>query len=699
MAKKVDRELERYRNLLKPPETFEDGFGWSTVAGIIFCGLVMMPGSIYLSLMTGGSMGQVGTWVTVILFSEITRRAMKTMSKGNLIILLAVASVMCLGGPIGEFVIRAYTVTSDTVRNLGMQDHFPDWYSPAPDSPAITERNLFHPDWFKPIAIALLSAAIALVNKFTIGYALFRLCSDVEQLPFPTAPITAQGSLAIAESLEKDDGTQKVKYDAEGHKVYSRWRIFSLGALIGVLFGILQVGVPAISGMILDKPIYLIPQPYLDTTTMTESILPAVPTGVVIDIGVILLGMVLPFWAIMGSFAGIVATFVANPILRSAEILVQWQPGMNTVNTTFVNNVDFWMSFGFGAAAAIAVVSISSTLREMHKKTKERRKFLAKHPNPDALAHSREAQTSSPWRTPNLGRGDYPIWIALGIYCISSIVMILLCNYLVKGILPFLLIFCFLYNPFISYVNARLMGLTGQAIAIPFVREGAFILSGSNSLDIWLAPIPIDNYGAYAQTFRINELTGVKFTSLMKAEALAFPCLCIFSFIFWAFIWKANEIPSEIFPAAQLNWELMVKNNTLLWSSTFHPEVTSGAVGAADAVARFADTEFAKAVHPSAMLAGGGTTLLLFTVFGILGLPTLFVYGLIRGLGQLPHIMALEIVGAMVGRFYFQKKFGANNFLRMGPTIMAGYFTGAGLISMTVIAMNLIQSAVSSAPF
>ena len=28
-------------------------------------------GSIYLSLMTGGSMGQVGTWVTVILFSEI----------------------------------------------------------------------------------------------------------------------------------------------------------------------------------------------------------------------------------------------------------------------------------------------------------------------------------------------------------------------------------------------------------------------------------------------------------------------------------------------------------------------------------------------------------------------------------------------------------------------------------------------------
>ena len=61
--------------------------------------------------------------------------------------------------------------------------------------------------------------------------------------------------------------------------------------------------------------------------------------------------------------------------------------------------------------------------------------------------------------------------------------------------------------------------------------------------------------------------------------------------------------------------------------------------------------------------------------------------------------MVLEIVGALVGRYYFQRKFGSSNFLRMGPTIMAGYFTGAGLISMVAIAMNLIRSAVSSAPF
>jgi hypothetical protein len=66
----LDKDLEVYRNLLEEPKDFQEGFGWSTVAGIFFCGLVMLPGSIYLGLMTGGSMGAASTWVTLILFIE-----------------------------------------------------------------------------------------------------------------------------------------------------------------------------------------------------------------------------------------------------------------------------------------------------------------------------------------------------------------------------------------------------------------------------------------------------------------------------------------------------------------------------------------------------------------------------------------------------------------------------------------------------
>ena len=33
-------------------------------------------------------------------------------------------------------------------------------------------------------------------------------------------------------------------------------------------------------------------------------------------------------------------------------------------------------------------------------------------------------------------------------------------------------------------------------------------------------------------------------------------------------------------------------------------------------------------------------------------------YGFVAGLGQWPHFVILNFIGAMLGRFYFQKRFG-----------------------------------------
>jgi len=147
---KLDRELETYRDLLKPPGTYDEGFGWTTVAGIFFCGLIMMPGAIYLGLMTGGSMGSAATWVTVILFGELSRRALRAMSRANLVVLLHAAGIMMAGnalfpgGPFGGVVYRAYLISSNAARDMGMQDEFAklDWFAPAHDSSAILERSL-----------------------------------------------------------------------------------------------------------------------------------------------------------------------------------------------------------------------------------------------------------------------------------------------------------------------------------------------------------------------------------------------------------------------------------------------------------------------------------------------------------------------------------------------------------------------------
>ena len=138
----------------------------------------------------------------------------------------------------------------------------------------------------------------------------------------------------------------------------------------------------------------------------------------------------------------------------------------------------------------------------------------------------------------------------------------------------------------------------------------------------------------------------------------------------------------------------MSKQNTLLYSSTFRREGEE-----AEVEKSFVDSEFAKALHPKVITSGAALTVTLFVIFTMFGLPTMLIFGMIRGFGQLPHVMVLEIVGAMFGRLYFQKKFGAKNFLRMAPTLMAGYFTGVGLIGMATIAMTLIKNAVSNSPF
>jgi hypothetical protein len=438
MAKRTtDKELSLYRDLLQTPTSFEEGFGWSTVAGIIFCGLVMLPGSIYLGLMTGGSMGAAATWVTVILFNEVARRAMKTMSKQNLVVLLHAAGVIMAGqvifpgGPLGHVVYRAYLVTSEAVRDAGMRDYFPSWFVPGPDSIAIAERNLFHVDWLVPLGLVAFGMMVGVVNKYTLGYFFFRLTSDVENLPFPLAPIQAQGAMALAEADESggeapppeaqqeetfDDDKAKSAYlkSRRGERKKSqRWRLFSLGAAVGIAFGFLQVGVPAITGLIFDKPLFILPQPFVDTTTLTESILPATPTGLTLDLGIILVGFVLPFWAVMGTFFAMLMTVIINPVLHHFDVLTRWQPGMNTVNTTFANSIDFWMSFGIGAALGIAIVSVYQTIRDVRRKIKE-----ARHERPDGTTD--EASQRSLWATPKIGRGDYPLWLALIVYVIAS---------------------------------------------------------------------------------------------------------------------------------------------------------------------------------------------------------------------------------------------------------------------------------------
>src|SRR5690606_24424038 len=128
-----------------------------------------------------------------------------------------------------------------------------------------------------------------------------------------------------------------------------------------------------ITGALLSRPVQIIPVPWLDlTATMsTREMLPATPINLVFDLGLVILGMVLPFWAVVGGFIGLVTTFIINPMLYREGVLTSWTPGSGLVDTLFANTIDFYLSFSIGLALAIFVMSIlpifKSLMRFMSK--------------------------------------------------------------------------------------------------------------------------------------------------------------------------------------------------------------------------------------------------------------------------------------------------------------------------------------------
>ncbi|MDA0748785.1 MAG: peptide transporter, partial [bacterium] len=266
-------EIEEYRDLLEVPKHFEEGFNSKTILGALFVSIIMVPGNIYLELMIGGSIGAAAQWVTIILFLELAKRSFTVLKRQELYLLYYVTSALVTRetNAFEGLLWHQYFVQSPAAKQFGISKLIPYWWAPSPDSEALIERTFFHEDWIWPISILVLGFIMARIAWFTASYVLFRLTSDYEKLPFPFAPIAAQGAMALAE-------------ESSGEYTW-KWRVFSIGAVIGVVWGALYVAVPAITGAFMEQPIQLIPIPWVDFTQYTGYFLPATPLGFTLHLG------------------------------------------------------------------------------------------------------------------------------------------------------------------------------------------------------------------------------------------------------------------------------------------------------------------------------------------------------------------------------------------------------------------------------
>ncbi|MFA0751148.1 MAG: hypothetical protein SLRJCFUN_001551 [Candidatus Fervidibacter sp.] len=664
---KVQAELEEYRRLMEPPppEEFEEGFSVRTILGALFVAFVMLPGAAYLSLVTGTGLGSAPQWVTIILFMEVARRSFITLKRQEIYLLYIVAGAILGANPYSGYIWNVFLRTSQVTKGLGVADGIPTWLVPRADSPAILHRTFFHPDWLVPIAISLALLLLTRASGFAAGYILFRITSDYERLPFPLAPVGAQGATVLAEISRKEETW--------------RWRYFSIGAMLGLAFGLFYAGIPTITGALMNRPLTLIPIPFIDLTQNTESILPATPVVIATDLGGFLAGFFLPFWTVIGSFLGSLVPVVLNPLLYYGTFgriyLSHWLAGLDAIQTEMLNQYDFWLSARIGAGLGIAAIGIASALLLALREQQRRKERLI------------EPSERLPLTAVLPHRGDFPVPLMLGVYLATTIFIVALCKILLPHLsILFPLFFAFVYTPLISYVDARMRGLTGQWTGIPFVREGFNIiyskLTGYRGLDIWFAPLPIYDYGEGAQHFRVVELTGTRFTGVLKTEVVIVVVGLLANLAVWQYLWRLAPIPSYVYPFAQKMWPLFAYTQALLWTTTTERG------------------RFLVPLKPNIILTFFAATLSLYPLFALTKLPVLLFYGFVQGLSGMPFSGLLTLAGALVSRFYFEKNYPDKvEWRRYATVLMAGYSCGMGLIGMFCAALAMVSKAVTQLPY
>ena len=662
--------MER-RPELEPTE-FREGFTMKTFLGALFIGVIMMPGAIYLALMMGQSMGSAGQWTTIILITEVARRSFTKVSRQELYMIYYMAGSLLsaggtlAGGAFAYFVWNAYLINSTAAQNFGIAKLIPRWVAPPLGSSAYIQRTFLHHDWTIPIVLTVLGSIFGRAQWIGMGYFLFRTTSDVERLPFPMAPIAAQGATALAEVSEEKESW--------------RWPVFSVATMIGLVYGFFYVAIPVITGGFLADPLKLIPIPFIDFVQNAEDALPTNRIAIATDLGPIFWGFVLPFPIVVGGFITSMFTnflfspllyhFTYSPVLGKSTLFPQWSKGMNLIQSQMILGFDFYMSFGIGISLAIAAIGLYSVLSTLLKARVARAQGVATRGYRDVPA----------------GRGDFPIWLALVAWALPAVYYVILGHYLVPRFpVYWLIFFAFVWTPVISYVSARMNGLRGWGIDIPYVRPAVFILSGYKGVDIWFAPINQDDHGWAASQFREVELTGTRMVSVVKAEAFLLVLMLFCSFVYWSFFWKTSQIPSSQYPYAQMFWPLNAFWQCL-WATATMPHKAGEA------------TFLLKAVKPSIIGYTGGGAMALYWIMSAFRVPTLWYYGLIGGFADTTWAIP-SFIGAMLGRYYFARRFGKNRWRQYTPVLAAGYACGVGLIGMVSIGLTIIFKAVRSLPF
>jgi len=640
---------ERKETLLK------SGLTSRVILTLLFVSLLIAPLDTFLTMCytirmlsagPGYLIGMPALYIVLILFSELCRYYRKAATKQELFILYYIFPIAMTETYFIDLIYQGYLRTSPVARKYFIDPltgkpiplALPSWYAPPLGSLAYETRSFLHPDWLLPITTTFLALAFFMMTEIGLGLLAAHLFVDIEKLPFPTAPMDAEGIVTIAE------------------REPTRVSVFSVSTLISLVWSAITFGVPTALGHFFGIRAGFLT--FVDLTTFIDKYVPGAVFGFIFEPFAYTYSWLLPtdvvIWIFIGSYAiwlvgNHLALRVPSPYFE--QFKAEYRIGTPAQWVMWRAMLDIWFSFIIGASFGVALIRILSGGKYLIRALRSLSKLVT----------AREA-------------GLLPLHFILALLACGMIGSLVLIHYLVPGFPLWILIVFVIVIPFLNaLLSARGLGEVGFRVSIPYMKELSIYLANYKGADIWFSPLYIRGYGqgsvaaSYTYIVKVARLTDTNPLDFFKAIALVMPLTIGMSFLIVSLLWAMAPIPSIVYPATVTLWPELVVEQC------------------------FMATEFFRLFKPDLMTYG--VIIMGIMTAASLKIPYVNAMALLAGFSTPPYFANALLIGHLLGKYLLERYFGKEWWNRYKAVILAGLACGYGLVAATVGVAALVTKA------
>lgn len=606
---------------------------------------IVVPASIYLSMLAGGTLASAAAFIIAVLASQLALTFGESLSRQELLVIYEASSIIASANAAGigfywiifrMFYVKNPITWSYTIGGVPIPLRVPSWLAPPLDSSAYYARTLFHPDLLVPEAVYLTFTALYVLAELAMLMIMSYTFLEVERLSFPFSRIDAM----LVETLS-ERRPDRIKY-------------FMAALTAGAIYGAFVVALPYAGG------ITFIPLPWLDLTPLTEPYLPGAMLGIATDLAPWASGLVVPLEAAVSMLIGSLATWGLGNwfVLKYApeafpEWVSEYRPGMGIALIWQRSMFRVWFAPQIGVAMALALVMLVRF-----------RKGIAR-----AFAALVKALGEAP-----ASRTYPPLTLLLAMYFIGTACSALLHWALTGFPLWISLLYSVVLSFLIGIASTAAVGETGFSVSLPYLWHTIVYFSSYRDYPGWVIMPVLAGTQSPSMTNMMSAayLTGTRPMDLVKAIVIAFVVTQVLGILSLDLFWRIAPIPSSAYPYTLFDWARIAIGDSLLVTRSIR-------------------------IDPAVLLSSAGVGALVVAAFeaarAYLGLP-LSGPGFVVGVMTLTPTAFSVFTASLVSNLALSRALGRERWNEMKAVVAAGLMAGYGIVAgLTIAALFISRSS------